>query len=349
MRYEPPVDRARLAAMVRERYGLPVESLTFVPLGYAAACYTLLCAGGARYFLKLWPAMRAGRTSPVRPEVVLPLTRALHERDILPRVPYPLATHDGALWASFAGDPFAVFPFLPGHVPPPWPAWPLALRDELARAIAALHRATPALADVLPPREGFAIFFEADLMRGLEEIERIGPRARTGLRALRSLVLPRRDEILAQLARLHGLQRTVRALAGPFVLCHTDVGPANLLVDEQGKLYILDWDDAIVAPPEHDLQAALGDDFGAGFARFLQVYDAAGGARPLHLDHFAFYLLRRYLGDMTVRLVRIMEQNTTDEDDLDALGGIAIWGFAQWSALDETLAVVAAALRSREA
>jgi hypothetical protein len=52
---------------------------------------------------------------------------------------------------------------------------------------------------------------------------------------------------------------------------------------------------------------------------------------------------------MTVRLVRVLEENTTEEDALDALGGIAMWGFAQWSALDETLGVVAAALRSREA
>ncbi len=29
---------------------------------------------------------------------------------------------------------------------------------------------------------------------------------------------------------------------------------------------------------------------------------------------------------------------------MDALGGIEMWGFAQWSALDKTLAVVAAAL-----
>ncbi len=53
MRYEPPIDRASLVATVRELYGLRVESLTFVPVGYVAACYALLCAGGARYFLKL--------------------------------------------------------------------------------------------------------------------------------------------------------------------------------------------------------------------------------------------------------------------------------------------------------
>lgn len=344
MRYEPSIDRTRLVETVRALYGLPVEELTFVPVGYASACYTLHCADRRRYFLKLWPRTRAGRSSPVRPDIVLPLMRALHERGLYARVPYPIPTRDGTLWGDFAGEPLAIFPFLPGRVPSPWAAWSAALRDELARTVATLHRATPALADVLPPRETFAIPFEADLRGGLTALEQIGPRARTGLRALRHLLWPRRAEILAQLARLHRLQHAVCGLAGPFVLCHTDIWPGNLLVDEQGALSVLDWDDATMAPPEHDLQAALGDDVGNGFGRFLQVYREAGGAQPLHLDHFAFYLLRRYLGDMTVRLVRILEDNATDDEDMDALGGIEMWGFAQWSALDKTLTVVAAAL-----
>src|SRR5579875_2059384 len=174
MRFEPPIDRTRLVEAVRDAYGLPAERLTFVPVGYASACYELHCERGARYFLKLWPATRAGRSSPVRPAVVLPLTRALHERGLLPRVPYPIPTRDGALWATVAGDPVAVFPFLPGQAPPPWPAWSPDLWDELARTFAALHSATPALADVLPPRETFDIPFEADLRAGMDAIERIG-------------------------------------------------------------------------------------------------------------------------------------------------------------------------------
>jgi aminoglycoside phosphotransferase (APT) family kinase protein len=132
----------------------------------------------------------------------------------------------------------------------------------------------------------------------------------------------------------------VRRLAGPFVLCHTDMGGDNLLVDDQGHLNVLDWDDATVAPPEHDLHEARWVDL----ERVLAVYQAAGGARPLHLDHFAFYLLRRYMDDMTVRLLRILEENVSAEEDEDALHGIEAWGFAQWSALDETLAAIASAL-----
>ena len=34
------------------------------------------------------------------------------------------------------------------------------------------------------------------------------------------------------------------------VLCHTDAAGDNLLVDHDGALAILDWDEATIAPPE---------------------------------------------------------------------------------------------------
>ena len=296
MRYEPPINHAHLIETVRDVYGLPVQELVFVPVGVPSVCYAVHCRGEERYFLKLWPDTRAGRANAARRTISLPLTRALYERGLYPRVPYPISTRNGALWATFSGNPFAVFPLLSGNAPPA--RWSPALRDEFARTIAAIHRATPALADVLPPHEAFDIPFEDDLRHGLEAIEQIGPRERPGLRALRDMVLPRRAEISAQLARLHLLQHAVRQLSGSFVLCHTDMGGDNLLVDDHGQLIVLDWDDAIVAPPEHDLQSALG--------------------------------AREY---------------TSEEQDEDALEGMEAYGFAQWSALDETLDSISVALR----
>lgn len=337
MQYEPDIDRARLIAAVREAYGLAAEQLRFMPVGFAAACYVVDDATGRQHFLKLWPNAR-GRSDTARRERSLRLTRALYERQLYPRVPYPLVTRDGALWASYAGAPFAIFQLLAGDTPPP--IWSPALQEEFGRTLAALHRATPALADVLPARETFAIRCEAGLRRGLAAVARIAPGARPGLRALREFVLPRKAEILAQLARLHGLQRVVRRLDSPFVLCHTDIGGDNLLVDDQGRLSVLDWDDASVAPPEYDLHEARW----VGPARVLEVYTAAGGAAPLHLEHFAFALLRRHLEDMSARLERMLAPDAVAEADADLLDGIAAWGFAQWEALDTTLAPFATAL-----
>ena len=55
MKFEPPIDHHHLIQAVRSDYGLPAEALTFVPVGYVAACYTVRCTDGERYFLKWWP------------------------------------------------------------------------------------------------------------------------------------------------------------------------------------------------------------------------------------------------------------------------------------------------------
>ena len=49
------------------------------------------------------------------------------------------------------------------------------------------------------------------------------------------------------------LARKVQNQPTEFVLCHSDIHAANVLIDENDGLYIVDWDDPILAPKERDL------------------------------------------------------------------------------------------------
>lgn len=340
MQYEPPIDRARLCSTVRDAYGIELSGLRFVPLGYAAACYSARTGDGSCVFLKLWPRARPGSRAAARLEATLRLMSALYERALFRLLPVPFATRDGKLTARYADAIVAVFPFLPGSEPPA--AFPYRLQAEWAHTLAQIHRATAAVGDVLPARETFNIPFERPLRRALARIESIGDGERAGLLALRRLVLPRRDEVEQQLARLHALRSVVRRLPGPFVVCHTDAGGQNLLVDGE-RMFVLDWDDAALAPPEHDLHEARFMD--PTFV--LEQYAAAGGAQPLWIDHFAFYLLRRHLGDMSVRILHLLEAERSADEDAHLLEGIEACGFAQWKALPQTLGAIGEALGQR--
>src|SRR5262245_43766443 len=183
MRHEPPIDRRDLAEVVRDAYGFPAARLEFVPVGYAAACYVAADERGRRRFLKLWPATGAGRAAAARLGATLPLLVALDARGV--RVAAPLRTGRGALTASLAGQPLALFPFVVGRAPPPWPAWPPALQAELGRALAAIHAATPALAGLLPAGDPLETTVEAALRDGLAELGHLDAAARPGQRALR--------------------------------------------------------------------------------------------------------------------------------------------------------------------
>jgi spectinomycin phosphotransferase len=68
----------------------------------------------------------------------------------------------------------------------------------------------------------------------------------------------RRAEIRALVDRAEALGRRLRAANPPRVICHADIHTWNLLIDEDDGLWIVDWDDVVLAPKECDLMFVVG-------------------------------------------------------------------------------------------
>ncbi|HUX76722.1 MAG TPA: aminoglycoside phosphotransferase family protein [Anaerolineae bacterium] len=336
MKTERAIDKRALIHQIRRAYGLDVARLTFVPKGEVSYSYVADCAGGDRYFLKCLDASRLGKISASQLDFYLPLTWNLYSKGLFRNLPVPVRTRTGGFYTYFDGLPLVLFHFIAGRT----------LDDEhplsdttlvaLARSVATIHKSTPEIGVENPCVERFDIPFEDDLLNGLDELKRVTRRDRWSKRALRDLLLPRKDEILGYLDHLRELQSVARTMRKDQVLCHTDLWGGNLIQGDDGSLYILDWEGAVLAPPEHDLYPFTGERFGV----FLATYERE--FRPVSLDGdiVRFYLYRRNLEDLTDWVFRILYENTNEEQDRNDLRGIVEDCMSGWPYLEDGISEV---------
>jgi spectinomycin phosphotransferase len=69
------------------------------------------------------------------------------------------------------------------------------------------------------------------------------------------------NEIIQTLIeRTESIGRRLQQTNLDFVLCHADIHTANILITQEQKLFIVDWDNTLLAPKERDLMFVLGGD-----------------------------------------------------------------------------------------
>jgi len=71
-----------------------------------------------------------------------------------------------------------------------------------------------------------------------------------------------------------------------FVICHADIHKANIMIDKQHQIRIVDWDEVIIAPKERDLMFFVEDGHEAHkVMAFMQGY----GETEINQTMIAYY------------------------------------------------------------
>ena len=314
MSAEPELDPRRLLEALRLNYGLSLENATFVPDGTAPA-YRAEGPSG-RFFVKLLPDTPYGRAASARIRAEIPLLRALREEQILPRVPQPLRALDGTQLAAIGGADVAVYGWIDAVNLSS--AWEAAL-PELAPLLGRLHGGTPQLMDrvgTLPmPPEDFGLPFMAELSDDLRALKGLRSNARPALTELQSLLTPYDEQLQHLLALALKSQKVIRSQPHDLVVCHTDAHGGNVMRDAAGELWVIDWESARLAPPEHDLWMLH-----SRLPEVLPRYEAARGHRVrLDVEVLAFYFYRRVLEDLAVDVAAMRRGNARPEEDAENL------------------------------
>lgn len=324
------VNRDALRLAIHAAYGIHLSRLAEIAQGEVTANLRGQTADGTSYLVKWYPASRQADISAARLDHVLPLLAELHGKGLFSHASVPVLTMEGAFCATFAGRPLVLFQWIEGRTWSELPTLPEAFWAALGRMTARIHLSMPHLTTPGIPIERFDTLFAADLWCGMAALAAVRPADRPGRWALRELLLPRQDELQRIAARLRELQEQARALPLTCVLCHADLTPGNIIMDDVGELHVIDWEGATLAPAEHDLMFLTGDHFPEALAAYMAL-------RPrvrLHADLFSFYFHRRNLEDLADWLIRILYENTTDEQDRADLAGIREDCLAWWPDLN---------------
>jgi len=241
----PAIAHELLVERVQHAYGVAISAITFLPIGNDATAWIFRAEtnAGAAYLFKL-------KQGPIAlASVTVPHYLAHHG---LAAAVAPLPTLTGDLTTPCGDFTLILFPLIVGDT-----AMTVGLSTRqwhtFGALIQQLHQAElPTTIACQLPHETFQLYWQETLALIEQRIAQPEPHDPIAQRLV-TIWQARRPEIDAIVARTMALGRQLQAVSPPLVLCHADIHMANLLVDAQGGLHIIDWDGVLLAPKERDL------------------------------------------------------------------------------------------------
>src|SRR5258705_8022492 len=241
---KPNITDELIISRLQGEYGLHVTSLTFLPRGadMGTAVYRVIVKGGTAYFLKLRKGFE---------EIVVTVPLFLKSQGIQEIID-PFETRSKQGWAGFGEYKMILYPFIEGKN-----GFEMELSDSHKRTFgAALKRIhtvkiPPELKRVIP-QETLSPEWRERVKKFQRQVENTSFDDPIAAK-LANFIESRRNEISHLIKRTEELASELQSQSHELVLCHTDIHGANILITNKDQLYIVDWDNPLLAPKERDL------------------------------------------------------------------------------------------------
>jgi len=300
-----------IRTLLPEQWHLEVTGIHFIPIGDSAYSYQVEVRPNSSYYLKVIDQrMSAGRRTAAHMGFTLPLQHLvanLHLAEV--NAPLPQPTITGALHAIHEPFLFALYTFIHGETQAS--AYPMtpALIGRIGQALATLHTIRiPEALQQRSPQDRLTAPFDADLLTDLAALETISSHDELYLQRLREVTWPRREQIPAFLAHCQEYASKAQQTPVSAVICHGDAWGGNMILSPSGRLILLDWESAVMAPPERDAfmyLGYLGTEFTAFDAGYRMIHQ-----EPMHwhAEWLAYYAYRRQLRNLAHWLHNLLHE-----------------------------------------
>jgi spectinomycin phosphotransferase len=324
LRDDPGIDEDKIIASLATNYDVQTSSISFLPIGYDmnAAIFEVISVDEISYFLKV-------RFGPIY-EPGLEVPSALIHLGI-PNILGPLRTRTSELWCQLeisSGFSIVLYPYIESEN-----AKKVGLTDAQWRTFGSTLQAVHSsgleerFRDRLPV-ETFSLP-SAALVREMLDLP---DAAHVPSSAAERFIRFWRDssrQICKMIDRAESLGRDLQSGSFEHVLCHSDIHGANILVSQDGPIYLIDWDGPIIAPRERDLLFVIG----SVIARPVEPRQEAlffEGYGPMEIvpSAFIYYRYERVIQDLGEMANRIFLDPTASEESRASEAELAISMFA---------------------
>ena len=289
---KPNIPDEHIISRLQEEYGLQVTELTFLPLGadMGTAVYRVVTDDETAYFLKLRKGFE---------EIVVTVPIFLKSQGIQ-EIISPLETKSKQGWADFGEYKLILYPFIEGKN-----GFEMELTNSHKRtfgaALKGIHsvQVPPELKQQIP-QETYSAQFRESMKSFQDQVENETFEDPTA-KKLAKFIKTKRAEITHLIERAQELAAELQTKHLEFVLCHTDIHGGNILISNKDELYIVDWDDPILAPKERDLMFIGGgiDEIWKS-EREEAVFYEGYGKTEINLSALAYYRYERVIEDLAV-------------------------------------------------
>jgi spectinomycin phosphotransferase len=303
---KPNIPDELIISRLQEEYNLRVAELTFLPIGadLRTAVYRVVTEDGTAYFLKLRKNFK---------EMIVRVPLFLKDNGIR-EIIVPFESKSKQRWADFGEYKLILYPFIEGK-----DGFEMELSDHHRRTLGAafqgIHTAQiPTELRKLIKKETFSLGWRED-MKSYQA--RVGTKTFDDPTAakLAEFIKLKQNEITQLIGRAEELASELQSKPSEMVLCHSDIHGGNILISNEGELFIVDWDDPILAPRERDLMFIGGgiDEIWKS-EREIAMFFEGYGKTEINISALAYYRYERVIEDLAVICEQLL---LTDEGGAD--------------------------------
>ncbi len=304
MKTEPSIEKMKLKQKIKAIYAIEVKNLKFVPIGEVAASYVITTNEKKKYFLKLYFPSRLNRNQITELDFSLLVAHKLHYVQKIENIAYPIETIKGDLMSEFEEAKMVLWNYIDGKIVSEKQSKTPTFLRKLAELIAQIHDSTENLNLPDEVYYKYEITFKEDLLLCLKEIAACTISEDKTFLKLKRIITPLMTDILQS---FNYLEETTQELLGMshenYVICHNDPIRHNIILDKQGEIHLVDWDNTYFAPCEKDIWFYLNQ---KNIPSFKRKYKQIRESIKLNEEIVVHLFYERVLADLTDWIYRIL-------------------------------------------